>query len=111
MAAPAEMATAPTGSVPSAAAARVPAATAAAAGSVPSATAAARVPAAVRLREHRRGAEDDRPQNAGRQKKAFALGTHDECHLRLPAAVIRNYVEPIYLRPTLYNAVRPVWCT
>ena len=77
------------------AAAPTPATEMAAAGSVSAATTAARVSAAVRLREHRRGAEDDRPQNAGRQKKAPAFGTHDDCHLRLPAAAIRNYVEPM----------------
>jgi hypothetical protein len=48
------------------------------------------------LRQCRRRADQYRPQNAGRQKQAFALGTHD-CHLPFPFAPLRDLFEPIKL--------------
>jgi hypothetical protein len=74
-----------------AAAAEVTAATA----GVPTSTATA-----IMLSQRGRRAYQDRSQYAGRQKKALSPSTHD-CHL----------LEPLYIRPTLYNAVQAVWCT
>jgi hypothetical protein len=62
----------------------MPAAADVAARSMPAAPAAASMPAAVRLGQYGGRACQDRPQYAGRQKKAPALGTHD-CHLTLNA--------------------------
>jgi hypothetical protein len=57
-------------------------------------TVAAPATAAMRLRERGRGADQYRQQNAGRQKNAPTLGTHD-CHLRLPVAPLHGHLEPI----------------
>jgi len=62
---------------------------------VPTTTAAAAVAATTTpavLRQHRGRAHQYRPQNAGCQKKASALGTHN-CRLPLPVARSRNHFE------------------
>src|SRR6202035_3257980 len=57
------------------------------------------------------GADQDRPQNAGCEKKATALGTHD-CHLPLRVAPLHAPFKTHQLiRPTVYNAVQAVRCT
>jgi hypothetical protein len=77
---------------------------AAAAATVASATAAV-------LGKRRCGADQDRPQNAGCEKKATALGTHD-CHLPLRVAPLHAPFKTHQLiRPTVYNAVQAVRCT
>jgi hypothetical protein len=73
-------------------------------------TAATVTPAATMLRKRGRCPDQYRPQNAGREKQASALGTHD-CHLPLPFAPLRKLLKPIKFRPYLYNAVQVVWCT
>jgi hypothetical protein len=46
------------------------------------------------LGKRRRGADQHRPQNAGCEKKATALGTHD-CHLPLRVAPLHAHLKPI----------------
>jgi hypothetical protein len=62
------------------------------------------------LCQHRGCAHQYRPQNAGCQKKASALGTHN-CRLPLPVAPGATILKPIFIRPNLYNAVQAVRCT
>jgi hypothetical protein len=69
----------------------------------PATTVAAAAPAM--LRHCRRRADQDRPQNAGREKQASALGTHD-CHLPLPLAPLRELFEPINFDPTCITRFR-----
>jgi hypothetical protein len=45
---------------------------------------------AMRFRQYRRRAYQQRTQNAGCQNKAPALGTHD-CHLPLPVAHLHGH--------------------
>jgi hypothetical protein len=82
--------------------------TAAAAAPAPAPVASA---TAAVLGKRRCGADQDRPQDAGCQKKATALGTHD-CHLPLRVAPLHAPFKTHQLiRPTVYNAVQAVRCT
>jgi hypothetical protein len=77
-----------------------------AAGKVTAATATTVTPAAAAmLRKRGRCRQQYRPQNAGREKQAFALGTHD-CHLPLRFAPLRELFEPINFDPTCITRFR-----
>jgi hypothetical protein len=72
---------------------------------VTAATATTVTPAAAMLRKRGRCRQQYRPQNAGREKQAFALGTHD-CHLPLRFAPLRELFEPINFDPTCITRFR-----